>query len=187
MPERRFDLSYAGALAPGADPRLVRERLTALFKLTEEGAAHLFSGRPVIVRRAADEATRARLEQLFASAGALLRVAPVDNATPDLPPAASGGASGSVARTSDKPTSRPSDHPPLAIIPSDGDLEPRRRVDLDAFDTSRLSLVAGQDWTLADCEPPPTPIPLPDISYLSLVKNEPTPEPRDPDDETQPP
>lgn len=183
MPERRFDLSYAGALAPGADPHQVRERLTALFKLTEEGAAHLFSGRPVIVRRAADEATRARLEQLFASAGALLRVVPVADSMPDSQPVVTGGTSGAVAGA----PGRPARYPPLAIIPSDGDLEPRRRVDLDAFDTSRLSLVPGQDWTLADCEPPPIPIPLPDISYLSLVENEPTPEPRDPDDETPPP
>lgn len=183
MPERRYDLSYAGALAPDAEPSLVRERLTALFKLTEEGAAHLFSGRPVIVRRAADEATRARLEQLFASAGALLRVTPVGDSTSDSQPAATGVKSASGAGTA----GRSARHPPLAIIPSDGDLEPRRLVDLDAFDTSRLSLMAGSDWTLADCEPPPTPIPLPDISYLSLVENEPTPERRDPDDETLPP
>ena len=37
-----------------------------------------------------------------------------------------------------------------------------------ALDLSRLSLVPGQDWTLADCTIPPDPIPAPDISKLSL-------------------
>jgi hypothetical protein len=57
MAEERFDLSYRGDLVPGADPARVRERLTAIFKLSDAGAQRLFTGRPVIVKRDADAET----------------------------------------------------------------------------------------------------------------------------------
>ena len=182
MAEERFDLSYKGDLVPGADPALVRKRLTALFKLHEAGAERLFTGRPVIVKRNADAATAARFTEVFEHAGALLTVTPLDK-----PPGTEaqspkpGNATDAASATHRDPPSPPdssddggSDAPPLSLATNRDDfLEPTRTVNIAGFDTGELSLVAGQDWSLADCEPPPTPLPIPDTDDLSLAEMEP--------------
>jgi hypothetical protein len=178
MAEKRFDLSYQGDLTPGADPVRVRERLTALFKLSEAGAERLFAGRPVIVKRDVVAATAARFTEVFEHAGALLTVKPLNA---EAPLQTSDNATDAASDSHPNPPSRPkssedaaTDTPALALASSHDDfLERSRTVNIAAFDTGELSLVSGQDWSLADCEPPPTPIPLPDIDYLSLAEMEP--------------
>jgi hypothetical protein len=185
MAEERFDLSYKGDLAPGADPASVRERLTAVFKLSAAGAERLFTGRPVIVKRNVDAVAAARFTEVFEQAGALLTVTPLTTE------------SGSEAPDNDTDAaSAPDRIPPpqqvsrdravgaatLSLAAQDGFLEEPRTVNIAAFDTGGLNLVSGRDWTLADCEPPPTPIPIPDIGYLSLAEMEPRTKHKDPAD-----
>lgn len=163
MAERRYDLCYRGLLLPGADPDDTRRRLGSTFKLKEAGLERLFTGRPVIVKRDVDAATAAHFERLFAQAGAELTLVPVDKGGPrsvrDPAPSIEVEQPGSV----DIDFSRLSLAPPGGVLE-----EPPPRVPLN-FDLSHLSLVEGDDWTLEDCEPPPTPIPLPDLSYLTLA------------------
>jgi hypothetical protein len=143
MAESRFDIQFAGDLVPGADPCVVRERLGDLFSLSPDALERLFSGQATIVKRDLDAVTAGRYRDAFRDAGAILRLTPV-------PPAG------------------------LTLAPPGVDLEeavppavPRN------IDTSYLSLVAGQDWTLEDCTPPHPPTPIPDISYLTLTPAEP--------------
>jgi hypothetical protein len=173
MAEERFDLSYAGDLVPGADPAIVRERLTAAFKLSEQGVERLFTGQPVIVKRSADAATVARFEQVFAQAGAILRISrietPSDAGDPEVAPA--------------RPAERPLDSAAGLTLATDASfLEEPRTVNISRLDTGSLSLVSGESWSLADCEPPPTPAPLPDIDHLRLAETEPTHDRIDPAD-----
>ncbi|EGV16365.1 hypothetical protein ThimaDRAFT_4310 [Thiocapsa marina 5811] len=182
MEEERFDLSYRGDLAPGADPARVRERLTALFKLSEAGSERLFTGRPVIVKRNADAVATARFTEIFEQAGAVLTVTPLDTQVQsrdsDRSPENATDTPSPPQRDPPSPPEstdrRSTDTRPLALATTqDGFLEPARTVNIAAFDTGELSLVSGQDWSLADCEPLPTPIPIPDIDYLSLAEMEP--------------
>ncbi|HSO82780.1 hypothetical protein [Thiocapsa sp.] len=179
MAERRFDLSYKGDLAPGADLARARERLTALFKLSATGAERLFTGRPVIVKRNVDAATTARFTEVFEQAGALLTVTPLD---PPLNIEAPSGKAPGTAPAShrnhplrpESPEGSGADALPLSLATTQDDfLEPTRTVNIAAFDTGELSLVSGQNWSLSDCELPPAPIPIPDIGYLSLAEMEP--------------
>jgi hypothetical protein len=165
MADERFDLSYKGLIAPGADPEHTRRRLTAIFKLTDKGVERLFTGKPVIVKRNVDAATAVQFEKIFAHAGAILTVIPLDE---------SGLSEGMGSAAEPEPeTIEPAvDTPRLSLAPLGGVLEEPPLVGTPALDLSYLSLVPGNDWTLEDCEPPPTPIPEPDLSYLSL---EPTP------------
>lgn len=168
MTEEHFDLSYSGDLLAGADPAVVRERLRTIFSLSEEGTARLFTGRQVSIKHNADAATAARFREVFTQAGALLRVSRIDppEAAHDWP----------AAERQDPPPPARSESPataPLSLATDDGFLEPPPTTNIDAFDTSELNLVAGDDWSLADCEPPPTPIPIPDIGHLSLAEMEP--------------
>ncbi|WP_295583220.1 hypothetical protein [uncultured Lamprocystis sp.] len=169
MSDERFDLSYLGLIAPGADPEQVRQRLRAVFKLTDKGTERLFTGRPVIVKRGVDFATAARFETIFAHAGATLTVTPVDDpGGPD-----SDDAMAATDSTHPPARARGIDTGHLALAPQGGNLEEPPVGGGPDLDTSYLSLVPGDDWTLADCAPPPTPTPEPDISYLSLAPVEP--------------
>lgn len=170
MAEERFDLTFSGGVVPGADPAAVRARLGALFKLDAQGVGRLFTGQPVVVKRGADAATRARFEQAFARAGAVLGVTLVEAAQGGLgarsahgggpaPEAAQGGRDQGGHR--------------LALATQGGFLEEPRTVDIAAFDTGSLSLVSGHQWDLADCEAPPEPVAIPDTGHLSLATPEP--------------
>jgi hypothetical protein len=163
MADERFDLSYKGLIAPGADPDRARERLTAIFKLTDKGAERLFTGKPVIVKRDVDAATAAQLEKVFAHAGAVLTVTPVEGT--GLPESAV-----AAPHSSEPPQIQGIDtsHLSLAPAPDPIYLEEPSAASFPEIDLSHLSLVPGDDWTLQDCEPPSTPIPELDTSYLIL-------------------
>ena len=160
MSDQRFDLSFSGALRPGTDPEQARRFLTEAFRLNDQDAARLFSGRPMLIKRGVDAATAARVEQVFARAGAVLTVRPV--AEPD----AQGGALSPGA------TAPPRVQDPAAsgytLAPEGEFIDRSPPVRPPALDLGHLSLVPGQDWTLTDCTPPPATKPPPDTSRLSL-------------------
>ncbi len=160
MSDQRFDLTYSGLIAPGADPEQTRQRLAAVFKLDAQGVERLFTGRPVTVKRDVDEATATRFKKVFAQAGAVLTIAALQPA--EVADAAD------PAPAAEAPQTNGSDAATLALAPV-GMLEQPPDAAPPHLDTSSLSVVAGQGWSLEDCEPPPTPIPEPDISYLSLA------------------
>jgi hypothetical protein len=170
MAEERFDLSYSGGLLTGAEQSEVRERLTAVFGLSEAGAMRLFTGQPVMVKRDADAATAARFGAVFTQAGAILRITPVESYEEN-------SAGASVRGGDQLPTARSengdTDAASLALAADNGFLEQPCTVNIAAFDTRGLSLVSEPDWSLADCAPPTTRIPIPDIGHLSLAETEP--------------
>ena len=163
MADERFDLSYTGLIAPGADSGRARERLTAIFKLTDKGAERLFTGKPVIVKRNVDAATAAQFEKVFAHAGAVLTVTPVESM--GLPETA---ATGPDSSEPPEPQGIDTSHLSLAPAPDPINLEEPLTHVFPDFDLSHLSLVPGDDWTLEDCERLSTPIPELDTSYLIL-------------------
>jgi hypothetical protein len=171
MPEPRFDLSYQGLMVPGADPEEVRARLSQIFKLNDQGITRLFTGKPVIVKRDVDRAAAAQFERLFARAGAVLTVTPVEGGGTE--PGSVAGSSQAAAEGPGRPNTGGLPTLPagaaLSLMPFFGDLEELPPMSTPDFDISYLSLVPGDDWTLEDCMPPPTLIPELDISYLSLV------------------
>ncbi len=185
MTEDRYDLSFDGTLSPEADPDEARRRLMAIFKLSESGAKRLFTGRAMIVKRNVDAATAAQFQQVFATAGAVLRLSRVEPAAAPYNPDQAGpdqlGAdqpSGDDVRV---PVSgRAVDTSGLSLAPPGGRLEEPPEYVIPVLDLSHLSLVPGDEWTLKDCEAPPTPIPEPDTSYLSLAEIE------NPDDNDEP-
>jgi hypothetical protein len=143
MAESRFDIQFAGELVQGADRQAVRERLRDLFKLTPDALERLFSGQVVMIKCDLDAQTAARYRDAFRDAGAVLRLTRAANTDLTLAP--------------------PRADLEQGVAPA----EPRK------IDTSHLSLVAGQDWTLEDCTPPRPPAHIPDISYLTLTPAEP--------------
>ena len=129
---------------------VVKKRVQALMKVSDELAEVLFAGNPVVLRKDADTKTASRFQKAFKEAGARLRVMPVDpaDAAEALPADA-----------------RPAEEPPAATTaaPSDSELEVAElgtilgivdRPAPPAPDTSHISLSAlGTD--LADAAPAP--------------------------------
>lgn len=86
--DERFRLSFRGELLDGQDPSAVRGRVAALLKLDEAKVEALFSGRPIVLKRAADRQTAAKYQAAFRRAGAKLRVERAAADAPDGAPAA---------------------------------------------------------------------------------------------------
>jgi hypothetical protein len=88
-----YKLVFRGEVLEGQHPAVVRKRLGAAASFSDEQLDKLFSGQPVVVKRAADTAVAARLQGLFKKAGARLRVLPVDEeaSAPAAAPAAAAG------------------------------------------------------------------------------------------------
>jgi hypothetical protein len=163
MAERRYDIQFAGELVEGAEAGIVRGRLRERFKLSPEALERLFSGRPVVVKHNLDEAAALRYRAAFREAGAILRIDAVDAPALDRPTAARSGPEGPGSLASGG----------LTLAPPGTEVGEAPRPGPRDIDTSHLSLIGGNDWTLADCDRPPPPAPIPDLSHLALAPMEP--------------
>lgn len=75
-----YRLVYSGEVLDGQHPAVVRKKLAAVLKLDDDRMDVLFSGKPVVVKKATDENSAARYQAAFQKAGARLRVLPVEDA-----------------------------------------------------------------------------------------------------------
>ena len=160
-----YDIHFSGDLLPGADPAAARARIQGLFKLSDEAAARLFSGRTVALKRGLDLARAERLRQVFLEVGALVRLVE-QGPTVAQPPL-------STAAPPPLPAVQAAPPRELDLAPPDGrPLEPDPGLAPPAVDISHLSLVPGQDWSLADCDQGAEPVVVPDIRHLRMLPPE---------------
>lgn len=150
----RYDIQFSGSLVPGTDPDEARRQIQTLFHLSDQVVAQLFSGQSITIKRGVDEATASRYRDRFRKAGALVRIIPV--AQPEI--------NDSPASTERSGTTGEG----LTLAPPGAPLDELPRETGTAPDTSHLSIVPGNDWTLEDCAPPPPTAPPPDIRHLAL-------------------
>ncbi len=86
---QQFRLVFSAELVEGQHAAVVKKRLAAVLKLDEERMDVLFSGKSVVVKKAADEQTAARFSEVFKKAGAKLRVIAVHEESAESAPAVS--------------------------------------------------------------------------------------------------
>ena len=149
-----YRLIFTGEIAEGQHLAVVKRRLSAVLKLDDERVEMLFAGKPVVVKKAADDKTAARYQAVFDKAGARLRVLPIDKA-----------ASG---EQSAPPPARADDRP-LDILPVGSDIltdkERAQPVESD-INTSHLS-VQGATF---EVDEPQVPITVPSVDHLTLAE-----------------
>ncbi len=99
MAEEQYRLVFRGELLEGQHAAVVRKKLGAAMKLDNDALDRLFSGRPVVVRKAADTQTAAKFQAVFKQSGARLRIMPVADraAAAGADDAAAGGLAGPPA------------------------------------------------------------------------------------------
>lgn len=158
-----YEIHFSGDLLPGVDPAVARARIQGLFKLTDEVAARLFSGQTVALKRGLDLARAERLRQVFLEVGALARLVEQGPAAAPLAPPAPPPVPAEKAALPRDWTLAPADGRPLE--PDPGQAPPR-------VDISGMSLIPGQEWSLADCDQGAAPVMAPDISHLRILAPE---------------
>ncbi len=171
MSFEQYDIFFSGQLIDGSDEAVARSKLAALFKLPLERVEHLFSGKPVAVKRGVDMDTAVKYRTAFRDAGALIEIKPItDTATvgaasiPDVPPTPAPMAAPSEASEQAQPASS-SD---LSLSPANtGTLEgfAPKVVPVEIGDISQISMAAVGS-TIDESEPPP-PLEI-DTSALSI-------------------
>lgn len=157
-----YKLVFRGEVLEGQHPAVVRKRLGESGSFDDAQLDKLFSGRPVVVKRAADTAVAARIQTVFRKAGARLRVLPVDtDGSAAAPPP--------VAESPARADNAPAGATALELLPPGSDLlrasERRQQVPREV-DTSSLSL-QGATFTVADPAPAPQ---GPDLSHLTVAE-----------------
>lgn len=68
--EARYNIVFRGELVSGADPDQVRRNLAQLFKMEPERVEKLFTGKPVVLKKEADQATAMKMRAALKKAGA---------------------------------------------------------------------------------------------------------------------
>ncbi|MDF1780338.1 MAG: hypothetical protein P1U67_03480 [Alcanivoracaceae bacterium] len=94
MTDARYNLVFSGEIVPGADIAAVKQNLARLFKLDAAKVEGLFSGKPVVLKKDADQATAMKFRAALKQAGAQCKMEPVGDdpvrqeAQQEVPPAA---------------------------------------------------------------------------------------------------
>lgn len=163
MAETRYQLVFAGRLAPKRPREQVEQALQRRFRLSDAQVARLFVQQPVIVKRDVDARTAERYRQAFASAGAVVELRPL------APPTATDDAAAPPTQPITKPTTGIDAGGELQVLPPGAAVaEETPAATGPPPDVSHLSLAPGEDMSLADCAPQQPPPPNLDPDRYSL-------------------
>ncbi|QTA83077.1 UPF0145 [Desulfonema limicola] len=71
MSEKTYKLIFEGKIIQGHDPAQVKKHIKSLFKTSDKGLEHLFSGKPVVVKKNMDQKTAMKYNQAVKKAGGM--------------------------------------------------------------------------------------------------------------------
>ena len=78
----RYKLIFKGQIIEGNKIEDVKTRIADYFKISEEKIEHLFSGRPILIRKNVDFITGRRIQNIFQKAGAICRMIEIKEEEP---------------------------------------------------------------------------------------------------------
>lgn len=162
---QNFDVYFLGETLAGTDPATVRSGVAQLFKAPPEKVERLFSGNSVRVKQGVDAETASRYRAAFREVGALVQIVPEGEPAPG-PSMVTNSGTGQPATTGATGGSSEGGMglaEPGAIIDDTPPPPPA------SIDTGTLEALPANSGTLEDCRIEKEPLPLPDISHLSLT------------------
>jgi uncharacterized Tic20 family protein len=119
MPEKLYNLEFAGQIIPGWDIDEVKANLTKLLKANEEKIYKLFSGDRFYIKKNADHQTVIKINTMFKDAGADCIIRPVVDSSaktpPPLPPQPDPGQTPQPPVAAAKPALAPADIRPKRL------------------------------------------------------------------------
>lgn len=150
-----YKLVFRGEVLEGQHPAVVRKRLGSTAGFADAQLDKLFSGQPIVVKRAADEATAARLQAMFKKAGARLHVLEDGDARAD------------AADTAADSAAEAADDGAFTLLPAGSDLlSVDERTPWQPRDVDTGSLTLGDSHVAPAAAPMPA---APDVSHLELT------------------
>jgi hypothetical protein len=190
MSEVRFNVVFAGEIVAGADPAKVRENLAAAFKMDAARVEGLFSGKRVVVKKDADQATAMKFRAVMKQAGAVCDLERIGDETPASAPAPSAAPAEAAVKASapavfgtEKPaaaaggsletvgtirTGGTGFSGPFGVAPAGAGLAGKQKARVSTVpDVSHMSVApAGSDMGQKKVDKKPV---VPDISHLSIA------------------
>jgi len=177
--EERYRLVFRGEVLEGQHRAVVKQRLLAALKLKADAAEQLFSGKTIVLKRDTDTKTAARLQAVFKTAGARLRVLAVETSQstaqdkPQAPVSESSGVpdAASPTTTLESSSAKKNAKGGLDLLPVGSDLLTQDERTVPA--TSKVSVdhisvaQAGGNLEIIADTPPPT---MPDTSHLTVAE-----------------
>lgn len=164
--DNRYHVRLTGELMGGADAARVAANLARLFKMPEEKAALLVSGKPRVVKKDVDETTARKFQVALRQAGARCELLPVNGeATPAAP-----------APTAAAPVTPQAEASEAAVAPAasadqrSGDIETVGTIRTGGTGFSGAFEVAPVGADLDTSERRGQPALAPDISHLSMAE-----------------
>lgn len=169
MSEARFNVVFAGEMVAGADPAKVRENLAAAFKMDISKVEALFSGKRVVVKKDADQATAMKFRAVMKQAGAVCDLERIGDEAPaaaETAAPAPAPAQAAPAPAPAVPAARPAVEAPAAV--KGGSLETVGTIRMGGTGFSGPFEVAPAGADMADKHEGPPPI-VPDVSHFSVA------------------
>lgn len=169
MSEARFNVVFAGEMVAGADPAKVRENLAAAFKMDISKVEALFSGKRVVVKKDADQATAMKFRAVMKQAGAVCDLERIGEES--VAPATPAPAAPVPAAPAPAPVAVQSEPAPAAAAAAPvkgGSLETVGTIRMGGTGFSGPFEVAPTGADMADKHEGPPPI-VPDVSHFSVA------------------
>lgn len=196
MTDATYNVIFAGQIVNGADPATVRANVAKLFGMEPDKVEALFSGKRVVIKKQADQATAMKLRAVMKQAGAVCELekiadsesqaAPAISAAapghsgqsaPSVQPASTAGvAAGASSAGNEQAAGRSADRgdlPPTAAVGGDwapaADLQTVGTIRTGGTSFSGPFEVAPSGSELVERQDAPPPV-VPDISHLSMAE-----------------
>ncbi|MCU7876071.1 MAG: hypothetical protein KZQ84_04580 [Candidatus Thiodiazotropha sp. (ex Lucinoma borealis)] len=166
MSNDSYDVYFSGAILKENDPKEVKRKIGAMFKLDGEKLDRLFSGKPIPIKKGLDMDRAIKFRVAFRDAGGLVDIVPTGQPAPiHKPPtqARTGEASSMVAQRSNPSNTE--------MTLADGPMEPESNPDVVSISVPDYALSSPQGFDLTDCAPEVEAVEIPDISSLDLDKS----------------
>ena len=185
MADSLFDLYFSGKTLAGNTDEEVRLKVGKIFGADNETLNRLFSGNPVRIKAGVNQETAIKYRVALRAAGAMLEITPHKKSSVETNPRSD--VRGAETFTLLPPNTGdltdcaiPGDPLPLpditdivlaptGVIIDESKQPPRRMINTDG-----MTLTAPNTGTLEDCRPAVKARPIPDISHIDLVRDDPT-------------
>lgn len=168
MSEARFNVVFAGEMVAGADPAKVRENLAAAFKMDVSKVEALFSGKRVVVKKDADQATAMKFRAVMKQAGAVCDLERIGDEAPTPVAETPAPAPAQAAPAPVAPAARPASFAEAPAPVKGGSLETVGTIRMGGTGFSGPFEVAPAGADMADKHEGPPPI-VPDVSHFSVA------------------
>lgn len=175
MSDTRYNLVFSGQVVGGADPATVKQNMAKLFKIDVARVEALFSGKPAVLKKDADQAAAMKFRAALRQAGAQCQMVAVDEEGAAVPSSASASPApapvstkASFAQPAEEQASKQIVEPIVAKPTASADMEMVGTIRAGGVGFSGEFDVAPVGADIGDKKDGPAPF-VPDVSDISLA------------------